>query len=80
MPQGAAILHVAFWNAQLSIWVLVDTDGPVVDYRFRILGDDQDLSSFRFEALGEHRAVLRHLATVQSNFQMWHVFEERWIA
>lgn len=66
MPKGAEILHVAEQGWELRLWALVDTDRPIVDRKFFVVG-----TGHTFDPSGA-----KHLATVlAANGLVWHVFE-----
>ena len=70
LPEGAKVLSVAergeFGN-RLSVWALVDTEAPVQDRRFRVVG-----TGHPFPDAEECRFV----GTVQTRVGLvWHVFE-----
>lgn len=66
MPRGAEILHVAptITPAFLQIWAVVDPKAAKVGRRLSIRGTGHELGS-----VGEH------LATVQADSLVWHIFE-----
>ena len=70
MPEGAEVLSVAergeFGN-RLDMWALVDTDAPLQDRRFRVVGAGHSFSDAE---------DCRFVATVQTDVGLvWHVFE-----
>jgi len=65
IPDGGEILSVQHQNGVPTMWVLVDTDKPLVDREFLMFGTGDEI-----EVDG-----LTHIHTLQENGYVWHIFE-----
>lgn len=70
LPEGAKVLSVAergeFGN-RLDVWALVDTDAPMRERRFRVVGTGDPFPD---------AAACRFVGTVKTRIGLvWHVFE-----
>ena len=69
MPSGARILSVQVQRGDLTLWAEVDSDAPAEIRRFRVYGTGHELP----RGLGYQDS---HIATVQDEPFVWHVYEE----
>lgn len=66
LPDNAKMLTAAFQESQLRVWAKVDTDSPVVPYRFKVFGTGWDATDLTPEDT--------FLATIFEDQFVWHVF------
>ena len=68
--EGAKILHADNQNGMLCIWVMLDTNAPTVQKRFRIYGTGHSIPT---------DLNLTHIGSVLMGAFVWHVFEDSFI-
>lgn len=67
MPQRHTTIHVGEQQGALCVWAIVDTESPMVDVTFRVVGTGHPLPQ------GHDSCLLG--TVVMSNSFVWHVFE-----
>lgn len=65
LPHDSHVLSVQFQNDVLCLWAAVNTDVETQPYRVIIVGTGHEVSRLTLHL---------HLATVQQNQMVWHVF------
>ncbi len=73
LPAGAQILSVQYQPGSpgLSLWASADPAAPLMPRQFAIAGTGHNLPA------GASKA--RHIATVQQEQWVWHVFDLGWV-
>lgn len=66
MPRGAEILTIDMQNNTPTIWAIVDPEMPV---------ETKVLGIYRTGHPGDVPDISRHLATIQQDDFVWHIFE-----
>ncbi len=68
MPEGAKVLHFGNQHERLTIWVEVDTDAPIVEKRFWVIGTGQMIPD---------TVELNYVGTASFNDGrlIWHLYE-----
>lgn len=67
MHEGATVFHVDVQNEQLTIWAMVDTNQPMEDRHFYIVGTGHPMPNGPVKHVGT--------ALMQHDRFVWHVFE-----
>lgn len=66
IPRFSEILHVQMQSGSWYVWVLVDTDEPMVKKRLRVFGTGHEIPK---------EEDLYYVMTFQQAEFMWHLFE-----
>jgi hypothetical protein len=64
MPKGATVVQVGIQDGLYCIWAVVDTDVPVEERRFVVVGTGRELND-----------NMVHVGTVFENPFVWHIME-----
>lgn len=64
MPEDASIVHVGIQNGVFCVWALGDTEDPMVERSFTVVGTGWELDEFHI-----------HLGTVFQDAFVWHIME-----
>lgn len=67
MPQGAKVLSIQVQNGAPTVWAMVVTEAAFEIRVFRIYGTGSALDTFAIAG--------NHLATIQHQGYVWHIFE-----
>jgi hypothetical protein len=64
IPQGSTVVQVGIQDGLYCIWAIVDTDAPLEERRFVVVGTGRELSN-----------NMVHVGTVFENPFVWHIME-----
>ena len=65
LPDDAEVLSIQEQQGAIYAWVRVDTDMPQCDRTFIVCGTGNPI----------HQGQMKHLATIQKDYMVWHFFE-----
>ena len=66
MPKGSTVVQVGIQDGLYCVWATVDTDAPVEERQFVVVGTGRELT-----------ANMHHVGTVFENPFVWHIMEKK---
>jgi hypothetical protein len=64
MPKGSTVVQVGIQGGLYCVWAMVDTDAPLEERRFVVVGTGRELT-----------VNMHHVGTVFENPFVWHIME-----